>query len=707
MKDNGEILKQVVKNCNYSKEQADATLNNAKKMYEKLPNSENELSSNVGLVVGKVQSGKTANVITLSALALDNGHKMIVLFLSDTNNLLQQNTERFKEAFKGIEGVTVFEKSSQGDFANLDTQTLNFLYRNDEKLIICSLKHSKHIDEVKKLIASSPYKDDYALIIDDEGDDIGLNSKGAKKKFKETSDGRLIEVERSATNEKIVDLKKTFSKLGYISLTATPEANVLLQDFQELAPDYCVTIEPNEDYTGLLTFHCEDSEHIVEVTDQNDFLEDNGIPSSFEDAFTYFVAGCIIRKQRHGKAAKHSMMVHPCKKITDHQLVFDKIEGYYTQVFCNLQHKNQSGKNFIKKVEQHFNLLLPNSPFSGDEVFEVIEGLKRHLVNSKAASNDLKKNMSLLPYHIIVGGDLLDRGITIDGLAVTYMFRMAKTGQVDTLLQRARWFGYKKSYIDLCRVYLPTRLKQQFYNLIEAEESVWQFLKYCDDNNICPKNEKTLFQLPTGMKPTASNKAHYITTSLIACTKVQSYIVQNNEYNAENISWVNSLDWSNGLDCSYNPHQIHKKLTISCDDFEKFIEKYHFSDLDKELNLEYIQTLLKRLKSKNVDLWDMRYQTGEQRSTTDYKINALLQGRSEGLSPTDPNYYVGDRYINTNNLSVQIHRVRLKNDISNADTGRQYKKGDEVIVLAFILPKDYVGGYAARRMTHAEIIDRL
>ena len=107
MRTDGPILKQVFENGHYSPQQQASTLENAKRIYGKLPNPENPIASNVGIVVGKVQSGKTANVITLSALALDNGHKIVVLFLSDTNNLLTQNYERLLDTFNNIENVVV------------------------------------------------------------------------------------------------------------------------------------------------------------------------------------------------------------------------------------------------------------------------------------------------------------------------------------------------------------------------------------------------------------------------------------------------------------------------------------------------------------------------------------------------------------------------------------------------------------------------
>lgn len=703
MIEEGSILKKVFENTKFSQQQQNSTLKNAKRIYGKLPNSKNGIKSNVGIVVGRVQSGKTANVITLSALALDNDHKIIILFLSDTNNLLTQNTDRFSEAFKGIDGVEVIKKAKDGDFdTTLDVKTLNAAYHDEVKLIICSLKHAKHIKEIKNLIEKSPYKDDYALIIDDEGDDIGLNTSAFKEKYALDKKGNLIEAERTSTNREIVKLKNSFNKAAYVSLTATPEANILLQDFQQLAPSYCVTLEPNPGYTGLLTFHGEESNHVVEIHDFINLNQENGLPNSFEDAFIFFIAGCIIRKIREGKNKfKHSMMVHPCHKIENHEVVYGKVEAYISQLQYNLKKNNQSGKIFITEVEKYFNELMPGEPFDRFMILETVERMKIHLVNSVSSSNDLKKAMKLLPYHLVIGGNMLDRGITIEGLSVTYMIRMAQQGQVDTLLQRARWFGYKQSYIDLCRVYLPAELNQQFKNLIEIEESIWQFLYECDKKDLDLKNLVPVLQMPASMKLTGRNKADYVNHDLFTSVKAQSFIVHDPIKNNENKVLVDNLDWGNAIDSKFNDYQEHKFLTIPKKEFITFLDSYKFSDEDS-INSDYIKTLLNKVKSDLVDIWYMRYKNGEQRSTNDYKIKALLQGHSEGLDPKDPNYYMGDRYLKTNNLSVQIHRVILKNGIDD-----QYKKGDNVIMLAFITPNDYIGGIAARKMSHAEIIDKL
>ena len=203
------------------------------------------------------------------------------------------------------------------------------------------------------------------------------------------------------------------------------------------------------------------------------------------------------------------------------------------------------------------------------------------------------------------------------------------------------------------------------------------------------------------MRLTARQKAEYITTQLIAFAKSQSFIVHDAQMNGMNKDLIDNLNWNGASVKRYNAYQTHKQLTLSRNDFESFINSFKFSEEDT-MNKDYAIALLNRLKAENVDMWYMRYETGEHRSTSDYRVNALLQGRSEGKVVTDPDYYVGDRYIKTDNLSVQIHRVFLKNDIED-----QYTKGDEVYMLAFILPDNYVGGSAARRMTTDEIRNRL
>ncbi|MDO4802887.1 MAG: Z1 domain-containing protein, partial [Prevotellaceae bacterium] len=284
------------------------------------------------------------------------------------------------------------------------------------------------------------------------------------------------------------------------------------------------------------------------IGDYQTLLDTNGIPASLEEAIHVFIAGCIIRRSRGDVNAKHSMMIHPDKKIINQDVVFSKIENYMGQVKYDVENNNQSGKIFVNEVKTEFLNISPRSSFDENEVKTVLSALKLHLVNGESAAKDLKKAMKLLPYHIVVGGDMLNRGLTIDGLAVSYILRVAKTPQMDTMLQRARWFGYKKQYLDTCMVYMPTVLKDQYEDLIESEEAIWEFLYACNDNNLVPKNMVPYLPAPAGGNLTAPQKAAVTLTNYASTSANQSYVPQNPQWNADNLKLVNSLTWNTSVD---------------------------------------------------------------------------------------------------------------------------------------------------------------
>lgn len=270
-------------------------LDKIKELYDKIPNPYNNLNSNIGLIVGKVQSGKTSVIITSSAFCLQNGYKTVISFLSDTNILLKQNFERIKKAFNGIENVKIF---SLEDFEQLTSKDLEYLYKNEIKLFICILKHKKWIKKILDILKKSLYANDYTLIFDDEGDDISQNNLNEHKKFDYSNEGNLIEKNFSKTNEQIKLFKEIFNKYSYISVTATPQSIVMLQKTQHLCPDFVLTIEPSSEYCGLQYFHIQNHDSLIKTIEQtqNKINNENGISEDLKDSFYFFIAGCFYRK---------------------------------------------------------------------------------------------------------------------------------------------------------------------------------------------------------------------------------------------------------------------------------------------------------------------------------------------------------------------------------------------------------------------------
>lgn len=692
---NGPILNRIYDNVKVSKEQKESNIHNAFEIYNKIPNGYNSLTSNVGLVVGKVQSGKTANIIALTGMAFDNNHRLCIMLLSDTNNLLDQNSDRIKESFNGIDKVVVFKKSSNGDFDDLEKVDIDYLYDNGYKVIICSLKHYKHISDITKKLANTGFLNDYSLIIDDESDDISQNTDKDKFAFNESG---IYENERSSTNASIIELKNSLLKNSYISVTATPQANILLQKFQSLAPNFCVTIQPGKGYTGLNSFHSQNSNKVVVIKDfSKENLKNNtlpNIPNSLYDALLFFVAGAIVRVKRETEEFKHSFLIHPSKRIVDHQKLYDSLDALINNKKYGVCHRNNTGIDFFKDVLKKYTEITNKDNITIDDVENMLKSLRVHCINGLNDVNNLQQKMKVLPFHIVIGGDMLDRGITIPGLAVSYMTRESKIGQVDTLLQRARWFGYKSSIFDVCRVYLTEQLKQQFEEIIEHEDSLWDFLTYCSDLTYDIRNEKVELVINSNLlKPTNQSKADFDFNKLNSVESQKVFTINNN-YNNDNITLLKKYEELNGEILRFNDTQQHKCIKITFKDFREILFKFHFQDKSytnqDSFNYENIINICNRLNiddDEPIDLLRMRIHDNEKRSTVDIntcKILNLMQGRSEGKDVNDNGFYQGDRYIVNDNIMIQVHHVILKNDVCD-----YYKTGDEVIMLSILFPKKY------------------
>ena len=215
------------------------------------------------LCLGKVQSGKTAFFISSIAMAFDNGYDIAYVIGGTKNNLLSQNTDRILEELGDCEDILIM------DLNNANADEIRNQTSNGCKVILMVLKHKSDTSEtnlanLEKLAVQ--LSDIPSVIVDDEGDE---RSPGDKKNKGKASNAILHAV-------------KSIKRGTYMSVTATPQANLLLTRLESLAPDDCVLVEPGIGYTGATVFHDTlDNPLITEVTDINDFEE--GVPESFEE----------------------------------------------------------------------------------------------------------------------------------------------------------------------------------------------------------------------------------------------------------------------------------------------------------------------------------------------------------------------------------------------------------------------------------------
>lgn len=438
------------------------------------PKYESDDISNLSkiLAIGRVQSGKTSFFISAISLAFDNGYDLVYLVGGTKNTLRDQNYERVVEYFSNNEKIKVYDVNKVNSDTILSKISLGY------KVVLVILKNSA---EGANLGKANSISNDCSLIpslvVDDEGDEY---TPGAPKlRYKNARIG--------ANHDLIQNIIYGIKHCTYLSVTATPQANFLIDTIDAVSPDYAVLVEPGDEYTGGNAFHDTlDNPHVTEILDTDDFKD--SIPDSFIDAMYFFVFAACIKRAR-GDYSPYSMLVHPSSLTKVQNAVAEKINDRVRLMTAILS--DTSNLSYVPTVEKILNQKQKYLEINPDATIEVTDDeLKAQLIDvacnlvpfefnvSSSGREDIdreKEDKSL--YKIYVGGNMLGRGLTIKNLIVTYMYRDSKVQAVDTLYQRARWLGYKAKYFDVCRVFMTTSLRYKFSVIVESENDMWEALQ--------------------------------------------------------------------------------------------------------------------------------------------------------------------------------------------------------------------------------------
>lgn len=653
-----------------SQDAVDTIFSNAVRILSHCPNPETAQEvSETGIVIGKVQSGKTSNFISVLALAFDNKYDIAIVLGGNTLELLKQNASRIESAFKvDTEKLTVLKTNDNKSLIN-SARIKEFL-ENDRKIIIVGLKHHKHINKISEIFDNEYLAGKSVLIIDDEGDQATLNTKAYLSSM-------------SSTYESVLNLKNKLKSHCFISITATPQANILIQTFDKLSPDFGELVYPGEGYCGLQEFHGENSDkYVYEIPpEENNLLDDSGIPKSVFNAMAMFFVGNAIRKSR-GDMGNHSMLIHPSQKKYDHQIVVTKIQGVLDDWRSKAKTK-LAGKNDISYNSLRKHLLKAYESFVNDGVicvsfdeleFTILDSIKRCspalICNSDENASENAKHYKT---NIFVGGNLVERGITIKGLAVTYITRRAKgKTNVDNTEQRARWFGYKAHFLDVCRVFTTKDIKDDFASILEHDDDMWASIERARDRGIAFKDMPRIFLLArsTFLQLTRKNVAKTAPYALSEW-KPQKFLPMDKSvacYNSNIINEFKTKHASSLLTETHNQRQVHKILAGQNFSvvYDELLSKLNYLD-DEILNKEYFLTLKYALEkagiSPLVDLyWVRDVEHSTRKIKSDGSIQQLFQGRNPNISSSF--YYEGDRSLvnkEPEHIQIQIHYVKPTN----------------------------------------------
>lgn len=471
--------------------------------------SDNKKSNNM-LLVGKVQSGKTSNLELFSALALDNDFNLIVIYGGYDNTLLSQTTNRFKKTFNISHDTNyseatpvVFSSDDSTQFITVDDEIIEDLLDANKPIFIISMKRPAAMNKVNDLLARIDRSVLKAFIIDDEGDQASLNTK--KKK----------EIDASATYAAIVTMKDHLDDPLYLSVTATPQALIFLDEYSRLRPETIRLIEPGKGYCGGDSYHLYDSGaiEIIDDEDQQD-ITDGVMADSLRNAIQhYIIASAIMHKRNH---LTSDMIIHTHRNVNDHDTIYRMVDAYIQSMKDAIEYDDDltlnTRKNEYLIAYSKFFSNEVRSRYDFDELWDLIckKILTRvYLILKNSIGQVTQANEGLRKHKIYIGGDLLQRGVTFSSLVTTYFTRWAKdNGNMDTNLQRARWFGYREKYIDLCKIFTSSTISREFTTLSEIETDLWEQFNEIQSGEM--KIDDILIRADnTKQKPTRKNVANY------------------------------------------------------------------------------------------------------------------------------------------------------------------------------------------------------
>ena len=485
-----------------------------------------------GMVMGHVQSGKTANYTGLVCKAADAGYKVIVIIAGTHNNLRNQTQRRIDEGFIGLDstgrmrgtipahnlvGVGLFDSrrqpnsftTSQRDFNKAIANNVNVPLQNLAQPVVFVIK--KNFNTLQNLIEwlsagnaqrSTSTVRDPMLLIDDEADNASINI-------------RRDQEEISRINGQIRKLLALFDRSCYIGYTATPFANIFIDPDSvdamlghDLFPrDFIVSLNPPDDYFGATRVFVEDAERIVQTVDDHaDLLPlkhriDHRVvdlPRTLKTAVRVFIVARAIRLAR-GQAGEHNSMLVNVSRFMNVQTQIRNeihllIERIRSSVRVNAARTPSQALRDpeIAALRQAFRDHYEDTSGTSWEhvqgsLHESVSPMTVVEVNSRSSGSlDYLEHVRAGLNVIVVGGLSLSRGLTLEGLIVSYFLRNSM--MYDTLLQMGRWFGYRRGYEDLCRVWMPEEAQGWYAHITESIEELRDELARMQSVNATPRD---------------------------------------------------------------------------------------------------------------------------------------------------------------------------------------------------------------------------
>lgn len=649
-----------------------------------------------GLIFGYVQSGKTTSYSDVIARGVDVGYKVFIVLAGTTNSLRQQTQERMEENVIGPIGPrpatyasiirplkALHSMTRELDFNKTRDQVLNFnheigtifVIKKNVSVLQYLLSEINRIRGVNKL-------DLPLLLIDDEADNATINT--ASKKTQKNN--------ITAINKAIREVLNCFTKRVYLGYTATPFANIFIDhksddDMEKIAStgvdlfpsDFIKSISAPNFYVGAnRLFHSLEDipsnslQHTVGLINRANYdpilplkhtkelaVTLNELPSSLNTAIMYFFLFCAIEKARGRWERHHTMMINVSRFNAVQERIELEVSNYRKKLINSIMmsagNKSLEDQTFKSLRSIYFNGC-PDGQFTFDHSetseipyaeceetngldFEqdIIPALAEVCNDITVQTVNMQKGGLVYPEndfkHVIaIGGLALSRGLTLEGLSITYILRNASAS--DTLMQMGRWFGYRLKYENLTRIFMPRSSYDHYCSIHLATEELRQDLEFMAHVGDTPLDfGLKVRNSDTGIMITARNKlqsAETITQSKdFSLSHKQAYVLsRNQDIRTDNERYIREFIETLLEKQDPKPDPLGYTFNADVDSVEDLIRKLNFHGdpnfgaktdyrrAEKADDISFIQSYIAKRKNESLKQWRVCIPLGNKKANT-------------------------------------------------------------------------------------------
>lgn len=617
-----------------------------------------------GLVIGDVQSGKTANYTGLICKAADAKYKVVVLFTGTIEKLRKQTQIRLDEGFIGLDSAAMIKQrsdveigvgnydpsihamvltSTTDDFKAQTARNLGFNLRTiNEPVLFVVKKNVSVLNRLNKWLRTFNQSgenkiDTSILVIDDEADNASVNTNPEDR-------------DPTSINSKIRELLNVFKRASYVGFTATPYANIFIdpettEDMknENLFPkDYIYALNAPTNYIGARDIFGESGKYrslCVEFTSEEEaelerclplnhkngyYLTD--IPASLYEAIATFLVANVIRDLRNDRKKHRSMLINISRLNNIQQQVGVLVNSFLksvqasARIYAELSFSEAKEDENVLLLFNVFNKYYSDSELSWDEIqgglYKAIAPVTTIIVNQNSANGLNYEEYSEGLRVIAIGGLSLSRGLTLEGLMASYFYRDSR--MYDTLMQMGRWFGYRRGYADLCRIWMTSTSREWYKHISDATDELRKDIKKYEETELTPLDFglRVRSDLNT-LLVTARNKMRTASTALCVislseeCIETPDIFVEpekcSNNYEAV-IRLIHGI-YSTGKKFELTGNAVISK-SVSSSLIIDLLDEIDIPLTNETFDTEVLINFIERYKGEELKHWDIVFANG-------------------------------------------------------------------------------------------------